>query len=175
MKKKSNSQKKSKFKKKTQTLNHFHAYIFFNHFLRICSFFVQKSICLKAVFKVIYRFLCQKGSISTKKCNKIYMRKPVPESKFFFLDLGLQNFLFFFWNLDSGFFLRGLSSNFFGIQTQDFFGIYFFCGTQTPYFFESKFFFLNLDSRFFFSLSFFWNLDSRFFFGSKFFFGTQTS
>ena len=106
-KKKSNSQKKSlSSKKKNLDPEPLSCIYIFQSFSEDMQFFVQKSICLKAVFKVIYRFLCQKGCISTKKCNKIYMRKPVPESKFFFFGPWTPDFFVFFWNLDSGFFLR---------------------------------------------------------------------
>ena len=149
MKKKSNSPKKSlSSKKKPQALKKnldpepLSCIYIFQSFSEDMQFFCAKIYMSEGCFQGhIYRFLCQKGSISTKKCNKIYMRKPVPESKFFFFGTQTPEFFVFFLELRLRNFFRGLSSNFFGIQTQDFFGIYFFCGTQTPYFFESKVFF----------------------------------
>ena len=97
MKKKSNSQKKSKFKKKNLDPEPLSCIYIFQSFSEDMQFFCAKIYMSEGCFQGhIYRFLCQKGSISTKKCNKIYMRKPVPESKFFFLELRLQIFLFFF-------------------------------------------------------------------------------
>ena len=114
MKKKSNSQKSLSSKKKNLDPEPLSCIYIFQSFSEDMQFFCAKIYMSEGCFQGhIYRFLCQKGSISTKKCNKIYMRKPVPESKFFFFGPWTPEFFVFFWNLDSGFFLRGLSSNFF--------------------------------------------------------------